>query len=374
MANFTVIVHPHEIKIHDVENYQRRIIELLHKHWTDTELDKIDVFNMDGDVSNPIFAGNKKRLVILGHYPLLTDDALVVNGDDGQPLFTFIERGDATQQLNIVPNVFGEHNDDNVALLTKIIHLVNKHVFLQRILDYSWKSTTKKEQLTAEFTEHIKRNQLSYIKDDKRKLGEAEGNIRYYTDELKKSFDSRTRYMQQIEVAEKRLDAVSEKLLKDLDNIVANPKVKELFIKDGKFIVHTEPVYAYHDETGERYYIGNMRIEMNPQNTEVKFYGDNPRKSYWSHHDPHPHVSGESGNACLGNVASTIAELCSQMELYALTMVCIDFLESVNTSDSAGKNIVNWDRVDEKGNIIEEADSDYEELLDYGDDDEEDED
>jgi ribosomal protein S27AE len=41
------------------------------------------------------------------------------------------------------------------------------------------------------------------------------------------------------------------------------------------------------------------------------------------------------------------------MELYALTLVGIDFLESTNTSDPAGKNIVNWDKVDEEGNIVE---------------------
>src|SRR5690606_9940189 len=107
---------------------------------------------------------------------------------------------------------------------------------------------------------------------------------------------------------------------------------------------------------------GSMKIVMNMSNTDVRFYNlDNPRHGYWTNEDPHPHVSGGNNTACLGNVASTIAELCSRNEVYALALMCIDFLENANTTDPAGAKVVNWDEVDEEGNIIRSGEEDDEE-------------
>ncbi len=86
--------------------------------------------------------------------------------------------------------------------------------------------------------------------------------------------------------------------------------------------------------------------------SEVLFDSDCKHSSYWSTQDPHPHVDGLSKKACLGNIESTVAELCSQMQLYALAMILIDFLESANVSDAAGKCVVSWPEIDKNGNPI----------------------
>jgi hypothetical protein len=344
-------VHEHRVKMDNFSYYRQVITDILQKTLQSAELQKIDVYNMNGTVERSILGGHKERMIIMGHYPLEQDGALEIRDAEGVLLATYIEKESIINQLNIFPDLFGTYNDDNIRTFQFILNQMEEKVFLQKILDYSWKSTSKKEQLTQSFTSALRSQQEKYIREDKRKIENAEQSIRDYTLELKRQYENRNRLMNQVESAEVKLKAVDGQIIKELDNIVANPKVKELFIKDGKFIVHTQPIYAYHDRTGERYYIGNMKIEMNPQNTQVKFFGDNPRKSYWGEGCPHPHVN-TSGEACLGNVSTTIAELCAQMELYALTLICIDFLESVNTSDAAGKNIVNWDKVDDDGNII----------------------
>jgi hypothetical protein len=255
--------------------------------------------------------------------------------------------------LTIPEDVFGEFTETSRERVKEIFTALNEQVFKVAKNRYSWKLTHDKDGLTKEFTTRIKQQQERYLNDDKHRVQSLEEDIRQYTKALKDKYDSRIRLLGNIETAMTRINAVQEKLIKDLDNIINHPKVVDLVIKDGKFIVTTAPLYMYHDRTGEKYFLGDMRIEMNPQNTEVRFYNiSNRRKSYWSSQDNHPHV-GENGGACLGNVGATIAELCSQMELYALTLVGIDFLESTNTSDPAGKNIVNWDKVDEEGNIIE---------------------
>ena len=76
----------------------------------------------------------------------------------------------------------------------------------------------------------------------------------------------------------------------------------------------------------------------------IRFFNEKTQKQgYWTNRDPHPHVNGDSGDACLGNVSSSIAEMINQQELYALTLICISFLESANEDDPAGENIKHWD-------------------------------
>jgi hypothetical protein len=347
------------------EEYKDSIRKVIQDTLTHSEIHTLTMYLFDGAGSN-VKSGNSRELNILAHHsimPLWDDAEQTIIERDGVNLAQYIthKRGNEwrTNQLIIFDNLFEEFNEENRTDFEYIIKMLDA-IFYQQLLDYSWKSTSKKDELTRNFTEAIRVQQSRYLEEDKQNLETAERKLREYMNYIKSYSDKRIRLQSNIESAQTRIAGVGERLLKDLDNIVANPKVKELFIRDGKFSIETNPIYAYHDVTGDRYYIGNMRIELNPEHTSVKFFGDNPRKSYWTTHDPHPHVSGNTNEACLGNISGTIAELCSQMEIYALSMVCIDFLESVNTSDTAGKNIVNWDRVDDEGNVIEHShDQDY---------------
>lgn len=346
-------VHEHQVRMDDYSTYSQIIKEIVKAKLVHADLDVVDVFNMKG-TDTGIQTGGRKRLVILANHPQSNENGIIItHPETGVKIADFIDNGSDVQQLNISCNVFGTHNPENVALFTHIMEQLDVLVYHQRVLDYSWKYTSKRGELTARFTGQIKKAQLAYLEDDKRKIERIEEDIRSYTRDLKTKYDNRIRLQRNIETAQTKLESVDQKLIADLDAIIHHPKVKDLMIQGELFIVETEPIYAYHDKNGSRYYIGNMRIELNPNNTDVKFFGDNPRRSHWTAHDPHPHVNGSNGHACLGNIASTIAELSSQMELYALTMICIDFLESVNTEDSAGRHITNWDQVDEDGNVID---------------------
>jgi hypothetical protein len=347
------------------EEYIPSIRKVILDTVTHSELQALNVYLFDGQGSN-IKSGSNIELNVLAHHPVMATwegaESVMIERD-GTILAQYITKKtpNTANQLIIIDDLFSEFNDDNKVTLAYIMEMLDA-IFYQRLLDYSWKSTSKKDELTREFTEAIRVQQSRYLEEDKGNLANTERKLREYMGYIKTYSDKRIRLLNNIESSETRIAGVGERLLKDLDNIVAHPKVKELFIRDGKFSIETNPIYAYHDVTGDRYYIGNMKIELDPEHTSVKFYGDNPRKSYWTERDPHPHVNGRSGEACLGNISGTIAELCSQMEMYALVMVCIDFLESVNTSDPAGKNIMNWDRVDDEGNVIEQA---YEEGYDW---------
>lgn len=375
-----VIVHDHKIIMgKNVDEHKKfksditkRIFDVLENS---LDMRKIDVYNLSGEFCD-YNAGNEERIVIYGNASrkgageeLITlDEPLKINGIDND-FTTFLQPNGAgvaitsengialaeyfrdTNELFILFNLFKEYNANVLSIFEYILKQWDELVWKQIALENSWVHTKNKENLVKRFKERMVKQKKEQIEQDREQAKRYEDSIDEHKRKIKQLYDNLIRLRNQIEMEKKNLNNVNEKLIADLDLIVQHQKVSDLHIKDDKFIVYVPNVYAYDDEEN-RYYIGNCRIEINLENADVRFFGDNPRKSYWSSRDPHPHVNGNDGRACLGNVASTIAELASRNEIYALTLVCIDFLENVNTEDPAGRNIKNWDMVDEEGNII----------------------
>lgn len=324
------------------------------------DIEGVDVYNMPAERHN-YRAGNEERLIIFLNAVGAHDGAVIHEGylpphpehqiiaKDGDIILA--QYNPVYNELTILFDVTKTYDTHHRELFTSILRNFEEQVWLPKTYENSWKHTQNKQALASRFTVQIKNQKERAIRDDERRITELEDRIRNYTRELKTFHDQITSKRRFVTTEREAMNNVGASLIKDLDLIIQNPKVSDLYIKDGKFIVHVPKVYAY-DKHDKRYYIGNMRIELQPENAMVAFFGDNPRQSYWTHHDPHPHVNGRNGEGCLGNVAGTIAELSSQMQLYPLVLMCIDYLESVNIDDPAGRKVTNWDEVDEDGNII----------------------
>lgn len=186
-------------------------------------------------------------------------------------------------------------------------------------------------------------------------LREAQNYITEYTQVIKRKYDEQTNALRAIaRLEDAEGNSVLEKLTQGLDLIAGHPQVSNIIVEEKYVVVYIDKVYAHARVNGKtrRYYIGNMHVKMDIQNTDVRFFGDNGRHGLWTTSDPHPHVNGSDGVGCLGNVASTIAELCSQKEIYPLFLICLDYLQNANAEDSAGRKIVKWDEVDEEGNLV----------------------
>lgn len=254
--------------------------------------------------------------------------------------------------LNILIDLFGnEYNDKRVAIFESILNEFYKLIIEPTIVDSSWITTNNKKALTDKFVDKIHEAKMNYIDQEKRVIAEIERKTNQLKTQLKEHYDMLNIKKHIIETQATSFNSLDNSLSDEFDKIIKLDKVENLFIEKDKIIVNTKTMYTYTND-GKKYHTGKFRIEINPNNADVHFFGDTPRSSYWTDHDSHPHIAGDTGEACLGNVASTIAELSSQMQLYALVTVCLSFIESVNTADPAGKNIINWDRVDDNGNII----------------------
>ena len=284
-------------------------------------------------------------------------NGILIASEHGIPLAEWHED---THELNILFDLFRTYNRETIGIFTFIMKEFNQLVWFPKTLENSWKHSQDKVKLTDRFTDAIKRQKEARLQQDIRQANQWENELNEYRRRIKQVSDNLIQKRRQVAVEQESIKNVSEGLIKDLDLIIGNEKIDDLHIKDGKFVIYTKPLYIYSDK-GRRYYGGKYTIELNPENSDVRFFGDNPRQGFWTPQDPHPHVSGRDGTPCFGNVSSTIAELCSQMQIYALTMVCIDFLESANTADVAGGHVHNWDEVDEEGNIISTHHHDNEE-------------
>lgn len=186
-----------------------------------------------------------------------------------------------------------------------------------------------------------KKQELNYVEDD---IQRASGNLRIYLEKRKRISD-------EIIKEEANVDNVADSLM----NVTALDKVKEAYYDtDNKYIiVTTNPLY-FRTLNGGRYYLGNATIKYGTANFNIIFDSNNRRRSYWGSSCPHPHVS-ESGGACLGNTAELIASLQAEKEYGLLFEILIAFLEQANTDDCAGRHAMNWDKVDEAGQVIQEG-------------------
>lgn len=146
------------------------------------------------------------------------------------------------------------------------------------------------------------------------------------------------------------------RLEKEFDSVMSNEKVTSVRIRGGKLIFSTATIYCTDPRTSYLHKIGRFEItvnmggisddadESNSNRIQIKNLdgttrgmGNNPMQA--------PHVF-QAGNVCFGNGDMIVAKMIAKYEIGALIYYIIAFLESVNTSDQAGKWIFRWQRVD----------------------------
>lgn len=339
------------------------------------DLKGLRIFNMNGK-QNRYHAGNRDSVTIfLNATPNTGNSQLPRNTEEYQTFFGIeVAHGlrlnhiaDPEMQTLLTPEgeVFGTyikgdhdiyiHHDfqqypdaKHLELLKATFTYIKEQILDKKGMENSWIHSADKENLLHKFKKRIIDTNKRSLEDDKYRLSDFQDKVQRYQRDLKSTYDNISRLMKSISAIEAGDVDVLEKLVKEMNNIAEHPRVTDLRIEN-EFITVTIPDIVATDKKDRSFYIGTFQVKINTSNSEVKFFGDNPRRSHWTAEDPHPHVNGRNGQACLGNVSATIAELCSQNEMYALVMTCIDFLENANIDDSAGKHVVNWDAMNADG-------------------------
>jgi len=130
------------------------------------------------------------------------------------------------------------------------------------------------------------------------------------------------------------------------------PKVRSISINDNMINVYTENIYCKDDRSGKWHDIGTFHISIgmesnsyNPEST-IKIINTKHSTSAYQSNMQAPHVFS-SGKMCPGNAATMISQCYVKRNLHDLIYSLTIFLESVNTSDSAGAFINEWPVVTE---------------------------
>lgn len=144
----------------------------------------------------------------------------------------------------------------------------------------------------------------------------------------------------------------------DLINLSQHPLFKNITVTDKEIVIYTNQINLIDPENSKNVFRGNeFKLVFDMINNSVRMFGmieEYKHKGYWTKQDPHPHVDGQGGEACWGSVSSTIAELISEREIYALFIIVTNFLQTFNREDYAGKNIKNWTMLDGSENPYDE--------------------
>ena len=156
------------------------------------------------------------------------------------------------------------------------------------------------------------------------------------------------------------ISEIEDTLNKELALIISNKKVADVNINsDGYIVVQTKEIFANvlaKDNITRRYRFGEFDISIDVSNGSIRFINRNnvdKRHSVWGDKCNHPHVN-EGGEGCLGNASTLIMDCVDRYQWGVLADILINYLESVNVDDSAGKCYYNWDNVDVDGNKLAE--------------------
>ena len=127
---------------------------------------------------------------------------------------------------------------------------------------------------------------------------------------------------------------------KEFDKLLEMEKIRDVRVRDGVVQVFTDTLFCVDPRSQKTHEIGHFRIDFNP-NGEVRWFNLDRKISGYGNGMQAPHVFPD-GRACLGNMQEVIPELIANYEYAALAMVCINFVESVNVEDDAGRHINRW--------------------------------
>ncbi|MCK5085666.1 hypothetical protein KAK05_03070, partial [Candidatus Parcubacteria bacterium] len=134
-----------------------------------------------------------------------------------------------------------------------------------------------------------------------------------------------------------------EKYALEFDKLMGSRGVTNIEVDDKKIKVFTDTLYCTDPRTDILHEIGEFRIEISFNGKEdcVRWFNLTRNIDGNKSNMQAPHVF-KNGKACLGNAAEIFPELIANFEFAAVALVAIQFIESVNTDDSAGKHIDSW--------------------------------
>lgn len=149
-----------------------------------------------------------------------------------------------------------------------------------------------------------------------------------------------------IDALENHQDDLIKSVTHEVDLIRKFPDVICVENEDSCIIVKTKKLKAVEVVNGEEFEVNPLTINLDVTNNEVRITNTNGMDDgyfgYWTGHDPHPHIDGNCGELCQGNIMSSLL-LSLQRQQYSVSiLILLNFCKSANKDDSAGAKYIYW--------------------------------
>jgi len=224
------------------------------------------------------------------------------------------------------------------------------------------------EQNKEEYIKFVIDNATNVIKkleDSKAKADEKYEKARADAEEFGKLSN---KLMDQIAAfdTEKFETEQTKRALDAYEETINIPKVRSINISDQTINVYTDNLYCQDERSKKWHDIGTFHIKIgmesnkyDPESTTRIINTKHHINAYQAKMNA-PHVYAD-GKMCAGNAANSLTESYAKRNLHDLIYGIIIFLESANTSDSAGEHVNKWPEVDEAtalGQQVQEEEKD----------------
>lgn len=277
----------------------------------------------------------------LGNYTALSPqgDGQVIYEDSGFPIAELYE-----DRLYVLSNLAHYGESYEVAVFRRLLEEV--------VIEMSSTPQQKADRRRQQAEERRRRSREQYVREcakrfektvegTKRAIETGHAEVRRMQDALVKKIRETHGSERKLEQLEARRPNETEKYGQEFDKLLNVPKVLDLQAGEGVISVFTDTLFCTDPRSGKRHEIGKFRIELSTQGCSVRWFNLTRRIAAYKSDQMAPHIWSD-GSACLGNTGEIFPELLGNYEYAAAAVVAIQFAESVNVDDAAGKFIDRW--------------------------------
>jgi hypothetical protein len=247
---------------------------------------------------------------------------------------------------------------NNASLISKLSNNLNLNVIQMTPISLVEKmnETQYNKNFLSKIRENVENQFNNNVMNMERRLRQERNEVDNYRGYLSRAIERVKTLEDSLEALKLPKDATATKIASEIVKIKSLEKVEEVLYGENKLTFLTKFLYLY-DANEDKYYEGaRYLITVYLDEANIRITSDNLKQGYWTSQDPHPHVDGNNGRPCLGSIESSVAELCGNREYMVLACLLIDYVESVNTNDIAGRSVRFRNQVNpETGEIVEES-------------------
>jgi archaellum component FlaC len=257
---------------------------------------------------------------------------------------------------NFNEEVIAEFYKNNLYIYDDIVHVCTKNdmKILHKLLEKCHMiMTLSKEGLKEYLSSVFERQFMSAMTDNLRKqiedakitIDTCESNAKHYLAEYEQYINKINNNKELLNCLSEKISSLSsESTQEEINSINTLEHVESVIMSSESIVVKTDVLCCTHPVTGTIYEIGEFRITipLKESVTNIKWINLTRTIDGITNTQYAPHVFNESGTACLGSAQPIMADLKAKYEIKALIAICIQFIESVNITDAAGKYLTKF--------------------------------